>query len=333
MPDTKGIRVDGQPSITQVTTEQDPRDSGHLLGPHVVGQRVVVRRRLRGETGPSGGPALTDLLGVCVAWGDGACVVQPESGESVSIALADIVSGKPVPPRPSVRQRVSVRDAESHTAGLWSSVEQTPLGEWSLRTDVAPVGRLRRRGNSCLAVGDPGLPWAEAAERVRAFYEERDRPVWVQVEAHSVVEAALQELGWGPMDPTGEAEFRIASVAACRRLLGRVPEPRGLGLAEDGRRAAAAVVEAGLVETIEVAAGLAAVADDWLGMHAVEVAADRRRSGLATTIVASLLEWGAEQGATTAWVHVETDNPGAAAFWNRLGFVPHHVCRYLQPSI
>lgn len=268
---------------------------------------------------------------MCVAWGDGACVVQPESGESVSIALADIVSGKPVPPRPSVRQRVSVRDAESHTAGLWSSVEQTPLGEWSLRTDVAPVGRLRRRGNSCLAVGDPGLPWAEAAERVRAFYEERDRPVWVQVEAHSVAEAALQELGWGPMDPTGEAEFRIASVAACRRLLGRVPEPRGLGLAEDGRRAAAAVVEAGLVETIEVAAGLAAVADDWLGMHAVEVAADRRRSGLATTIVASLLEWGAEQGATTVWLHVETDNAPALAFYDRLGLAPHHTCRYLLP--
>ncbi|HEU5456401.1 MAG TPA: hypothetical protein VFU85_12020, partial [Nocardioides sp.] len=78
----------------------------HRLGPHVVGQRVVVRRLLRGETGPSGGPAMTDLLGVCTAWGEGRCVIRPESGEPVEIALADIVSGKPVPPRPSVRHRV-----------------------------------------------------------------------------------------------------------------------------------------------------------------------------------------------------------------------------------
>ena len=79
----------------------------HLLGPHVVGQRVVVRRVLRGETGPSGGPAMTDVLGVCTAWGDGRCVVAPETGPPVEIAIADIVSGKPVPPRPSVRHRVS----------------------------------------------------------------------------------------------------------------------------------------------------------------------------------------------------------------------------------
>ena len=37
------------------------------LGPHVVGERVVVRRLLRGETGPTGGPAFTDLLGTCLS--------------------------------------------------------------------------------------------------------------------------------------------------------------------------------------------------------------------------------------------------------------------------
>ena len=38
------------------------------LGPHCVGQRVVVRRLLPGQTGPSGGPAMTDLLGVMESW-------------------------------------------------------------------------------------------------------------------------------------------------------------------------------------------------------------------------------------------------------------------------
>ena len=72
----------------------------HRLGPHVVGQRVVVRRVVPGETGPSGGPAMTDVLGVCLRWSDGECVVQPETGPAVTIPLRLIVSGKPVPPRP-----------------------------------------------------------------------------------------------------------------------------------------------------------------------------------------------------------------------------------------
>ena len=76
-----------------------------LLGPHVVGRRVVVRRVLRGETGPSGGPAMTDVLGVCESWGDGRCLVRREDGSTVEIATADIVSGKPVPPRPGPRRR------------------------------------------------------------------------------------------------------------------------------------------------------------------------------------------------------------------------------------
>jgi hypothetical protein len=32
--------------------------------------------KLPGETGPSGGPAMTDVLGICTAWGDGVCVVD-----------------------------------------------------------------------------------------------------------------------------------------------------------------------------------------------------------------------------------------------------------------
>jgi hypothetical protein len=62
---------------------------------------VVVRRLVPGENGPTGGPAFTDVLGVCTSWEDGVCVVQPESGDPVTIPLELIVSGKPVPPRPS----------------------------------------------------------------------------------------------------------------------------------------------------------------------------------------------------------------------------------------
>src|SRR5689334_1612333 len=96
-----------QPSITGGPDAPAPRPSSesscvstrHGLGPHCVGQRVVVRRLLRGRRGPSGGPAMTDLLGVMESWSSEATTVRAESGELVAIPVADIVTGKPVPPR------------------------------------------------------------------------------------------------------------------------------------------------------------------------------------------------------------------------------------------
>ena len=68
---------------------------------------------------------------------------------------------------------------------------------------------------------------------------------------------------------------------------------------------------------------------DWLGLHGLAVDPAYRRRGLATAVVAALLERGAEQGASTAWLHVETDNASALALYEGLGFAVHHTCRYL----
>jgi len=73
-----------------------------LLGPEVVGQRIVVRRIVPGEVGPTGGPAFADTLGICLGWDP--CQVRTEAGETVTIPLELIVSGKPVPPRPERRR-------------------------------------------------------------------------------------------------------------------------------------------------------------------------------------------------------------------------------------
>lgn len=70
----------------------------------LIGQRVVVRRRLPGERGPSGGPALSDVVGVLAAWDDETLSVRRGTGELVSIPLADVTAGKPVPPMPSRRR-------------------------------------------------------------------------------------------------------------------------------------------------------------------------------------------------------------------------------------
>lgn len=290
-----------------------------MLGPHVVGQRIVVRRLVPGVTGPTGGPAFTDLLGVCLAWSAEGCVVQPEEGAAVTIPLELIVSGKPVPPRPPVRHRVSATDAEAHVASLWPDLEVEPLGGWRLRAHATV---RRRRATSCLALGDPGLPFAEAEAAIRRFYADRALPPRAQVELGSDQEAAFLDAGWRPMGD-GDAHFQLASVARVRRLLRSAPPPEGEPVPE----------VSAVRKRVQVDLGHAAVSGaldgDWLGIHGLLVDPAYRRRGLAHAALDALVEWGAEQGATTAWLHVETDNAPAIALYESLGFATHHTCRYL----
>jgi len=295
----------------------------HGLGPHVVGKRVVVRRRLPGETGPSGGPAMTDVLGICLSWDGTTCVVAPESGPPVAIPLDLIVTGKLVPPRASIRQRVSPREAERHSLPLWPLVERVRLGEWELRTDPAPVGRLLKRTNSCLAFGDPGMPLPAATAAVRDFYASRGRDPMAQVEIGADVDSALTGLGWTPV-PGGDAHFLLTSLAHASRLAGSDVD---VEIAEDGPRVRVVRV----VDGREVGSGQAAVDRDWLGVHGLVVEPDHRGQGHATAMMAALLEWGAEQGATAVWLHVETDNEAALSLYDALDFRIHHTNRYLSP--
>lgn len=294
---------------------ESPDSVTPVLGSHVVGQRIVVRRLVPGETGPTGGPAFTDLLGVCLSWSADGCVVQPETGDPVTIPLELIVSGKPVPPRPSVRHRVSVAEAESHVSSLWADILVEPLGAWTLRR---LPGSPRRRANSCVAMGDPGLPFAEAEAAILDFYARNDAPPQVKVEVGSDEEAAFRAAGWSPL-VDGDAHFLLASVARVRRALGATTAT----LEVDGPRAVATIPPAG------VARGCAAYDRDWLGIHGVHVEPAYRRRGLARDVLSALLGWGAELGATTAWLHVEVDNAPGIALYESLGFSTHHTSRYL----
>jgi N-acetylglutamate synthase len=302
-----------------VSSSADPQYvNQHGLGPHVVGQRVVVRRLVRGETGPTGGPALTDVLGTCLSWADGTCVVQPESGASVAIAIADIVSGKPVPPRPSTRHRVTPAQAQRRALALFPDLRPDPLGDWLLRHSPTATAR---RANSVLAFGPSGVP--DDYERVVAWYAAcSSRPI-AAVLPDSAEEALFRGHGWVAESTDADTLFQIAGVAAARRTLPRVPRPPACEYDEEG--------DLVTVHIGDRASGVAAYADDWVGLRGIEVAPDHRRQGLGLAVVAALLEWGAERGATTAYLQVLGDNHGALALYEGLGFTTHHAYRYLAP--
>jgi ribosomal protein S18 acetylase RimI-like enzyme len=324
------------------------------LGPACVGLRVVVRRVVPGETGPTGGPAMTDLLGVLEAWDDSTLSVRGEDGALVVIDRAHVVAGKPVPARPPVRLRVPVEVAEHRALESWPAVDVERIGDWVLRA----AGGFSARANSALLLGDPGAPWDEAVEHVVAFYDRRDLPVWVQAMQGSTELDRLLDEGWVTARP-GEADtgFYLAGVAggarAVRPLLPAEPPPVRVDdrasdawLADDRRAlehrdAARAVLEgpdrvafAAVTEAdVVVAKGRCALSpgsDPWLGITDVWVHPDHRRRGLAAVVLQSLLGWAAERGATTAYLQARQDNAGALALYERLGFTRHHSYRYLR---
>lgn len=319
------------------------------LGGHVVGQRVVVRRLLRGETGPSGGPAMTDVLGVCEAWpddGEGDVVVRRERGDRVRIPVRDVVAGKPVPPRPSRHDRLGAEEADRRAQPGWPALEVEPLGDWLLRASAG----YTNRGSSALALGTPP---DDAARRVEEWYAARSLPAQAHVLPGSEADGVLREAGWTAYEHT---LLMLASPSRVRRRL------RGLGvpavpvrlddrlddgwLATDDRTARQEDVARRVLERRDgqdgvwfatvrdgdavVARGRGVVHGDWLGLASLWTREDRRGEGLGRAVVAELLEAGGELGATTAYLQVVTRNDGARRLYRELGFEEHHTYDYLR---
>lgn len=331
------------------------------LGPHVVGVRVVVRRRVPGETGPSGGPAMTDVLGTCESWGpsaDGTRVlvtVRREDGELVEIDAADIVSGKPVPPRPSRHRHLSPADADRRAARGWPPTEVEPLtpdGDWLLRA----AGGFSSRANSVLALGDPGMPPEGAVGRVEGWYAVRGLLPRAHVlggeHAEPAVLEAFAAAGWSAYEETLLLLAPVPRVLRALRDRAGAAESPHVGhattvdagwLATDERAArygldAVRVLEGGDVDLVTVrdgaaspvlARGRTSLDGDWVGVSCLWTAPGRRRTGLGGLVLAELLDRAAERGATTAHLQVVVGNTDARSTYEGLGFEVHHRYDYL----
>ena len=95
---------------------------------------------------------MTDVLGICESWEGGIVTVRREDGSVVEIATADIVSGKPVPPRPSLHRRLDDAQADRLALPGWQPVESEPLG----RVAAPRLGRLLLAGQLGARARGPG---------------------------------------------------------------------------------------------------------------------------------------------------------------------------------
>ncbi len=309
-----------------------------------VGVRVVVRH-LTGGVGPSGGPALNDVVGRVLATDEASVTVQRRDGRTAVIARSDIVTWKPVPDRPLRRRKAADIDVEELTritSRGWPAIESVPLGEWELRA----AGRFTGRANSAAVHGSPGVPFDDAVAEVEAFYGKRDLPALAQVVTGSIHEHSFTAAGWEPtegyfggavvqvadLDPTytADPEARIADAVDDEWLshYGRVNDPASARAVLEGPAQVAFIS----IGEPNVAIGRAAVTGEWAGISCVEVDPEARRQGLATRIVDTALAWAVDHGADKAYLQTMHTNEAAIALYEPYGFVDHHDYRYLQPG-
>ncbi|MFF6927200.1 GNAT family N-acetyltransferase [Streptomyces californicus] len=319
------------------------------ITPADVGKRVSVRCRT--ESGGAGAE-FTDTVGVLTSWDRDVLSITRKSGESVHIVESSLVAGKTVPPAPARRRgpAASFEELAAVTARAWQPVESEPLGDWRLRA----AGGFTRRANSALPLGDPGLPVGEALDRVRAWYAERDLPPYVQTATgaagtQELLCAELERHGWrrevtaqvriAALAPVGDGAADVAAVRLTRApdaaWLARyqrfsTPGPHVLRVLESGPSVWFATVagDGGAPDAI----GRCVVDGRWAGFMAVEVAPERRRRGLATTVMTALARRALDEGASAAWLQVEEENEGARALYDGMGFALHHSYHHYRPS-
>ncbi|MEV5043308.1 GNAT family N-acetyltransferase [Streptomyces griseoincarnatus] len=322
-----------------------------------VGKRVSVRSLI--EHGPSG-EKFSDAVGVLTSWDNGVLQITRKSGESVRVAESALVAGKVVPAAPARRRgpAASYEELARITARGWRPVESERLGDWELR---AAAG-FTRRANSVLPLGDPGLPLDDALTAVRRWYAARGLPAYAQTATgaegtQELLCAELEKRGWvrevtaelwtGGLAPVADLGDGTSGVLLSRdadeawlaryqrKGVGEVAL-RVLGGGSPGAPAPGepsvwfATVPGGPGTEAPAAIGRCVVDGRWAGFAAVEVDPARRREGLATAVMAALAARALEEGASAAWLQVETDNEGGRALYDRLGFAPHHAYHHYR---
>lgn len=252
---------------------------------------------------------------------------------------------------------ISVAELELAASPGWRACEEDYLGEWLLRAADGFTGRA----NSALAVGDPGVPLAEAAGKVRAWYAARGLTAMVAVpfpcgeRGASQLDRVLDSLGWtvradgatvmtadaGEVAVRAAAEFAGRSGASDAVDIDAEPDeawlaryhyrgvrqlpPVALTVLTSAPWQAFASVRSG-AETVAI--GRVAGDEHWAGLTAIEVDPRHRRHGLGAAVTASLTAHAASRGIRNVYLQVADGNDAARALYRRIGFTDHHCYHY-----
>jgi ribosomal protein S18 acetylase RimI-like enzyme len=236
-----------------------------------------------------------------------------------------------------------IRRLEHIGLATWPALEQHTDGSWVLRTargvtsrsnSVSPLGPPSR--NLKASLGDAerwyatqGLPCRfrltdlaptelETTLGARGYRRENA----VDVMTRRIGDAS--EPGDVRIDPAPSARWFEALMSrrfphgtdpvVVRSMLARLPTPTAYAELEAAGEVAAM--------------GMSVVWDDAVAIYVMHTARHLRGSGLGTQVLQALQAWGRSNGATMAFLQVQTENTPARAFYSSHGFGPEYQYWY-----
>ena len=295
----------------------------------------------------------TDVIGELRRFDADLAVIATHDNRLIEFTPAMVITGKSVPPRGSVRQRLSDVEVQRRVSLGWRAEQETELGDWLLRA----AGGFSGRANSVRVGDDPGVDFRSAVREVENFYSALGQRALAQLPLESPFVNDFLSAGWvaSPAHPW-QTEVQLTSLAMLARQIRRRSGPVDASRSDtvhladrageawlagdprlvDGGADALGVLQSGedvaFARIDDRAWGRASLAEDWVGFTNITVAPGVRRLGLATRIMAALTQWAAERGANTVYLQVVADNRAAWSLYDKLGFRAHHSYRYLTPG-
>ncbi|CAM3877581.1 GNAT family N-acetyltransferase [Nocardiopsis rhodophaea] len=245
---------------------------------------------------------------------------------------------------------------DRQAARAWPAMVVEYARGWVLRSSP---GVARSRSNSALP---PQRDAVDGLSAVQEFYARRDQPILIQVSPahrHSMLDDHLADRGFQRLSPTLVMRASLAEepglkVGRGRRTgVGGERWPVRLGHRDeawtrtlqwvDGRSDAAGelvmdripgrTVFARVMDGATVASVGAGVVDGgWLGVFCMGTRPEYRRRGTATALLRSLLTWGRDKGARSAWLQVEEGNTAARKLYEAHGFEESHRYHYRRST-
>jgi ribosomal protein S18 acetylase RimI-like enzyme len=315
-----------------------------VLTATALGRRVSVRRHAEGAPGKQ-----TDVLGYLLDLTPDHLEVLTR-GAVLTVSRAAVTAARVVPPATPRRgwavPPISEDDLQRVCWAGWPARDQEPLGDWVLRAHGGVTGRA----NSAMAVGDPGVPLADALGHTAEWYADRGLPPLLQLPLADPANGPMADAGWerahvtvvqvAPIDPVLAS---LAAPAGLRAAVEPIPSAEWLSLMHDldagDPEAHVAILTGppvvGFVTVYDegsggepVGIGRVSVEGTWAGVTSVDVAPRARRRGIGSAVMGSLLGWAREQGATSSYLQVRAANPAALRLYDALGYVTHHPYCY-----
>jgi GNAT superfamily N-acetyltransferase len=313
--------------------------------PADVGRRLSLRYKLDAL-----GLSHAEAAGVLVRWSgtgdDGILMLRRRDETTVRVPFDAVEIARVLPPEGSAYRMQELAEA------TWPPAEHLDLGTWRLRW----AGERAGRANSVRVAGAPDRPQRAALAAVNDWYAERgvlpllqipspspfddiyDGAGWHVVRRSRLMVAATQRLFIATGPASGRSDLTITIAESPDDDWLALLEGDDIGSLQDVQPILSAPQRVAFVSCRRadtgalLGIGRGVLIGEWAGANNMVTAPAARRRGVATAIMAALVQWSHDEGATRWFLRVNADSEPAIALYDGLGFTQHHDYVYRAPQ-